>query len=785
MNLKDLFSEENMVSSENGTDVFFLLKRLARNWYWILLSLSISVGLCSIYLYFQPAIYEIKSSLLINTDERGAEFSQNIVLDDLEKHYSSKVVENEIEVLTSVNLIQLVLEELGLQNSFYVANGFLRKREIFGDEVPIYLDYKELNQKAINVSSLHLEFIDNEYFYLVNENGTKKRVKYGEALKNNAGVFSIRLKDGTLPLEIPEELEVGFNHIRELAFDLKDEINAEPTNKLSTAVAITFYDPIPERGEEIVNKLVELYNKRALESLSSTAENTIEFIDLQMGKLTEDLGDIELKIEEFKKKYEISDLSSESQLFLESTRGNKQMLSEYQIKIDVLSDIIQELESGEDSYKVLQGIMIVEDQSLSDMINDFNQMLRERQRLMKTVNPSNPLLKNLESQIQDLRIDIIESAKNDRRSLQIAVNNLEETGRKTDERVGKVPLIERELLNLTRDQGIKQENYLYLMKKREEAMLSSAATSGKNAKVIDPAMAGIYPVRPLKKFLLFGSLILGFAIPLSILMVSDKLFGKITQKSDLERLTKTPLLGEVARSKKSNIYLNDPTQRSIIGEQVSLIWSNLKFAVKGDECKVLATTSSVGGEGKTFFTIQMARVMAASGKKVAVLEFDLRKPAMLEKLKLKREKGVADYLEDENLKIEDVIFRPDENQNISIIGAGQLPDNPMYAMNNPRIKELIEGLKLGFDYVLLDTAPVGLVSDAYTLAPYIDALIYIVRYNFTQNTHVGIINAIFEKSKFNNPFIVLNDAKIEHFYGYGYGYYGEQKRFKKGKAIYQ
>ncbi len=785
MEIGDLISKETGTNDDSGTNLLFLIKRLTRNWYWIFLSLTITVSLCMVYLYFQPDIYEIKSSILINTDEKGAEFSENIVLDDLENFYSSKVVENEIEVLTSVNLIRRTLEELGLQNSFYVPNGILRKREVYGDEVPIIIDFKELPTRVINVPSLHLEFIDNENFYLLNENGSKKMVKYGEPLKNSAGVFTVKLKGEKLPELPPENLEVVFNDLRELAFYLSDEISAEPTNKLSTAVGITFYDPLPERGEMIVDKLVELYNKRAFESISSTAENTIEFIDLQMGQLTKELEAIELKIEEFKKKNEISDLSSESQLYLESTRGNKQMLSEYYIKIDVLNDIIQELEIDEDSYKVLQGVMIVEDQSLSDMINNFNQLLRERQRLLKTVNPSNPLLKNLEGQIFDLRKDILESAKNDRRSFQVAVNNLEESSKRTEARVGRVPVIERELLNLTRDQGIKQENYLYLMKKREEAMLSSAANSGKSARTIDPAMAGIYPVRPLKKFLVLASIAIGIGIPLSIIVISDKLFGKITQKSELMRLTKVPVLGEVAKSKKGKIYLKDPTQRSIIGEQVSLIWSNLKYAIKEGDGKVLASTSSVGGEGKTFFTIQLARVMAASGKKVAVLEFDLRKPALLEKLNVKSQQGISDYLEDHTLKIEDIMLLPDENENITILGAGRLPNNPMFAMNNPRIRELIEGLKSGFDYILIDTAPVGLVSDAYALAPFIDALIYIVRYNFTQRTHVGIINGIYEEKKFNNPMIVMNDAKMEHFYGYGYGYYENQKRFKKGETIYQ
>lgn len=777
MDIKDLLSQEIDLRKSSSVPLEFYLKKYLRKWYLFLVGVSFFCAAALAYIYYTPEQYEITSTLMINTNEEAKKgFSTNTVLDDLDGYQTTNIIENEIEVLTSTSLIKKSLEQMSLYNNFYVEKGFNRYEELYGESCPISIRYNSFNERPEKFTGMvRLEVLDDQSFVIEMEEGIRSQHVFGEKLSNFFGEFTIHLNENQEE-PLPKTIYFTYNNLREMAHEYSENINAEPTNKLSTVISLSLLAPIPEKGEQFLKTLVEVYNNEALKNVNSTAANTLAFIDEQMAKLTADLAKIEEAVETYKNQNSISDLSAESQLYLENSGNTKQKLSEYDISIEVLNNLEENLSATNNSSKMVQGSLLIEDAALSDLVKKYNELQRERQRLLNGTTADNPLVKNLDEQLFSLKSDLLENIQSSKRSIQIARKSLEENALQIEERANRVPKIERELLNITRQQVTKQENYQYLMKKREESVLSLAATSVSNARMIDPPMAGLYPAKPLKKLIMIFALILGFGFPFSLIYLNDYFFGKIGQKEDVEAACPVPVMGEISHEKRKNLYLGSGRRKSLVGEQINLIWTNMKFASMRKPNQVILTTSSIGGEGKTFFSINLARTIGLSGKKTVILEFDLRKPSVLKQLGVKSQKpGISEYLRDETYLTTDILHLSEDNPNIFLIGAGKIPDNPIQLMNSPRLEELFLELRNKFDHIIIDSAPVGLVADAFALSPYADMLAYVIRYYYTKPNHLNLINEIADKNKFPNPVLILNDAKSEHSYGYGYGYYSEKK----------
>ncbi|MBD3627940.1 polysaccharide biosynthesis tyrosine autokinase [Cyclobacterium sp.] len=780
MDIKDLLNQEIDLKKTSSVPLEFYFKKYLRHWYLFLAGVLLLCGAALAYIYYTPSQYEINSTLMINNNTEAKKgFSNNTVLDDLDGYQTTSNVENEVEVLTSVSLIKKALENLDLYNTFFVADGFKRYKEIYGIEVPVSISYSKINDRPKKLTNMvGLEIIDDQSFELEMEEGFKSRHNFGDEISNFFGEFTIHLKENQQEF-YPKSLFFTYNDMREMAFEYRENINAEPTNKLSTVISLKFLATIPEKGEDFLKTLVEVYNTEALKNINSTASNTLAFIDEQMEKLTTELAEIEKAVETYKNENSISDLSAESQIYLQNSNTTKQKLSEYDINFEVLNNLEENLTSSNNLSEMVQGSLLIEDDALSDLVKKYNELQRQRQRLLNGTTSDNPLVKNLDEQLFSLRSNLLENIQSSKKSLQVAKKSLQENALAIEERANRVPQIERELLNITRQQSIKQENYQYLMKKREESILSLAATSVSNARVIDPPIAGLYPARPMKKLIMVFAFILGLGIPFGLIFVKDYYFGKIGQKNEVEAMSQVPIMGEISHEKRKNLYLGTPHHKSLIGEQINLIWTNMKFASMKKTNQVILTTSSIGGEGKTFFSINLARTIGLSGKKTVILEFDLRKPSVLKQLGIKTNKpGISEYLSSENYITSDILTLSEENPNIFLIGAGKLPDNPLQIMNSPRLEGLFVELRSKFDHIIIDSAPIGLVADAFYLSAFADMVAYVVRYYYTKPNHLKLINEIAQNEKFPNPVLVLNDAKSEHSYGYKYGYYYDLKSAK-------
>ena len=785
--LNEIEEEEKNSPNDHSINYKMLFFKYLSKWYWFATGVFICLSIAIVYTYLSTPQYLITTKLLLKDEKKGADFTSNAVVSDMLGFGSSSSVENEAEVLKAENLMIKVFKELNIANGYYIQNGKFRYKEIYGTEVPIQVVIHRKNDfYDVEDNSVTIHIKNNNEFELETPEGIKGTYAFGQKLINFYGEFSI-IKNPLLinagdSLETPtiinhEPIRVEFYDPAVVGKYYAENLSVDIVNKLASVVLLGLPDAHPQKGKDIMQKLIEVYNQEAENEKNTIARNTITFIDDQLVGLTEELKSIEQEGEKYKLHNSITDVNSEAQLYLSSATVNRQQLSEFSIQIDVLESIESYLKNQGTDYEMVPSTLSIQDPTLTGLIASFNQLQRERERMLRTTQPNNPIVLNINQQLTSLRSSIIENLRNIKNGLIISRDNLQATADQFQNRASQVPTMERELLDISRQQGIKQQHYQYLVQKREEAILTLAATTVSNTKIIDPPTPSEYPVSPKKKLVFAFGLLVGLAVPFGLIYIKDLWQEKIQLKSDVERITSTKILGEISRKKgNEGVVAISKSKRTLIAEQFRFVRSNLAFSTYKQSNKVTMVTSGISGEGKTFFSINLAISQGLVGKKVAVLEFDLRKPAMLSALGMKASVGISDYLENDQITLDDIINPLKFSENVSIFGCGKIPENPAELMMSDRLHQMIEELSERFDHVIIDTAPIGLVSDSFILSEIADTTIFMLRYNYSTKAQVKTIEDIRKNNKFKMPLIVLNDAKLEMTYGYSATY---------GKNYYQ
>ncbi|AHM58410.1 capsular exopolysaccharide family protein [Flammeovirgaceae bacterium 311] len=753
-----------------------IILKYLRYWYLFLLGTIICFGLAYLYLRYTTPQYLITTSILIKSDQQSGGLTESAVFNDIPGFKSHTNIDNEIRLLKSQSLMHRVFNELDLDVTYY-GDGRIKDPELYGNKLPFRVVTNKLDSLAYGkVIKVHLKG-NNSYDIEYNEKISSH--KFGQRVNVGFGEFTI-VSDSRL-IRNGMTVRVHFNNIQRLASNYSDRLVVEK-DKLawSSALILSLVDPVPEKGKDILNKLIEVYNKEAVEDKNVIAANTIEFINERLQFLTEELTDVEKDVEEYKRERRLTNVGTEAQLYLQGRTGYDQQLSEYELQLEILNSIEDYLRREGNEVGIVPSTLSITDHTLNRLIERYNELQLERQRLLLTNKPNNPLVMNLSEQLTDLRQNILENLSNIRQSMEITRNNLQSNYAQFESKIEQVPGMEREIQAISRQQGIKEGLYLYLLQKREESALSLAATVS-NSRIIDPASAGSVPVSPESTTFYLYALVFGIGMPFAFLFIRDMLNNKVQEQKDVERATSTPILGEIAHKRTGENLVVTHDSRSPVAELFRLIRANLQFANAGRSNKVMLVTSSTSGEGKTFFSINLGASLALSGKRVVVIDFDLRKPSLLHNLGMTNDFGITNYLVTENTPIKELIKPTKVSNNLYVVGAGPIPPNPAELMLLPKIGGLIDGLRQQFDYVIIDTSPVGQVADALSLAPYIDLSLYLVRYQFTEKEQVKIVNDIYRKKKLNHTMIVLNDARKGGGYGYGKGYgygygYGQEKR---------
>ncbi|MER2998974.1 GumC family protein [Pontibacter populi] len=750
-----------------SNDFKALLSKCLSKWYLFVLGLILCFGLAYFYIMYATPKYRIGSTILLKSDEKGNGISSNVSdYIDLDIISAGKNIDDEIEVLKSKTLMKRVLTELSLQTSFF-KDGYFKKEEIYGKAIHIKVYIFSLDSAAYE-EELTFSKLNNKQFTLGDSYGVST-YNFGDTLNTSYGKFKIvrnpQISGGTFP----RKLYFNFNSIELTADKYNQDLIVEPVNNKANVIRITLIEAVPQKGKDIINKLIEVYNKEALEDKNLVAANSMQFVDERLKDLTLELSNIEKNVENYKRQNKISDINSQTRLYLESASENNKKLAEWGVQIDVLESIERYLAKPGNQNKLVPSTLSIEDPTLLELISKFNELQLERNQVLRTASQSNFIVLTLDERLSGLRSDILENLSNIKRSLVITRDNLASRSGNFNSKIQQVPLLERELVDISRQQETKQELYLYLLKQREEAALTLAANVS-NARIIDPALVELEPVEPKSNMIFLLAAFLGLGLPFSFIYLSSLLNNKVQQVGDIEEITATPILGEIAHNAGKDSLVVREHSRTAISEHFRYILSNLK-AIKNTGSEVIVVTSSMSGEGKTFFSLNLAASLVMTGKKVLLMEFDLRNPKLLQALGLSFQEGISDYINtSDQVSIHEYIHPTGIDENLFVIGAGAIPSNPTKMMMSEKIRDLIIDLRSFFDYVIIDTAPVGQVADAFNLAPYIDLAIYLARVNYTYKEQLKLANDVYENKKFNNMKIVLNDVKVGNKYGYGYGY---------------
>ncbi len=740
----------------------------AKRWYVFLLSLIISVAIMWLYLGYATPQYRITSTLLIPDDKKGDGILKATAFSDLNMFQETKTVDNEMEVIRSKDLIYGVLKKLNLGVSYFYNEGSFKTKELYGEELPVKVDVIRLFRTAY-LKELQLEKLTDSTFVL-HDGLAQWTYKYGQEIRH--ADYTLRVTQGPAFLYGPRLLTVKFNNLSVMAAAYSaGGLMVNPVIKESNTIILTLIDPVPARGVDILSNIISIYNAENVQKKNTTAVNTIMFIDNRLKSMEQELSYAEGDIENYKKQNSAEEASSGAQINLAKTAEYNQMLGESNTQLSIVKSIEAYLGNTNNQYNAVPSTMGLTDPVLNNLITRFNDLQLERNRLLRNANLSNPLVQNLSDQISSLRVNIQENLANIKKGFTIQRNLLARNYARYDSKVRSVPSLERGLLQRGREQGVKTALYQYLLQKREETALSLSATIP-SAQIVDKPSFDPVPKYPRKQLMYLCSSIFGLLVPAMFIFTRQQFNIKVKNPAVLKEITGARILGELTHNDVKGQIAVQHGSKTMISELFRYIRINLDAINKYSHNKVMLVTSCMQGEGKTFVSINLALTLALLDKKVLIMEFDLRKPDLLKKMGMSQRPGIAEFLQGDIVHLADSIQPYPKNSSLYVLGCGSLPKNPAELLMSPRMDDLFNGLKEQFDYIILDTSPVGHVADAFSLARYTDLSIYLVRYNYTNIGQLEILKDIYENERFKNLMVVFNDAKKENRPAYGYAGYG-------------
>ena len=568
------------------------------------------------------------------------------------------------------------------------------------------------------------------------------------------------------------------------ATSCKAQLSAEPTSKFTTIVRLNYNDTHIGRGKDFLNTLVALYNSDANDDKNEVASRTAEFIDGRIQIINQELGTTESELASYKQKAGLTDLNSDAQLALQSNAEYEQKRADNATQLRLVQFLKEYIDNPSNQMEVIPANIGLADNALTKVVEQYNEMLTERKRLLRTSSENNPAVVNLDTSIEATRKNVQASVNSVLKGLEITRNDLENQARKFEGKISNAPTQEKELLSITRQQEIKASLYLMLLQKREENAITLAATANNGRMVEEPLSGG--PVSPNSKTLYFLALILGIGIPVAVISLRNLLRFKIESRADIEKITDVPVVGDVPMvDTKGNPIVVHENRNELMEEVFRSVRTNIQYMLQEGQ-KVILFTSTSSGEGKSFTAGNLACSFAFMGKKVVIVGLDIRKPGLNKVFQIShKEKGITQYLADpEHTDLLSLCQPSTISSNLYILPGGTVPPNPTELVARKTLDKAIEILKANFDYVILDTAPIGMVTDTQLIARIADLSVYICRAGYTHKSHYELINELKKDHKLPNLCTLINCIDMDqrkNGYYYGYGKYGKYGKYGYGK----
>ncbi len=790
---EDLYDDLYLEEKEEKTDFKAVLFKYTIHWPWFVACILLCMAGAWLYLRYTPPVYNISASVIIKDNDKNSKASSGMAdLEDLGFYSSINNFDNEVEILQSRTLIKKVVEELDLYISYAAKSSFHDIELYKSSPVKVWITpeeaqklpapaYINLTLQPSNKLNVKITIGEQEY--------SKQFDKLPALLTTPSGTFSFTPADSTIA-KSEQKIMATVSSPRSVAGSYRGALSIEPTSKSTTIAQISVKSTHTQRGMDFINKLVEIYNRDANDDKNEVATKTAEFIDERINIINGELGTTEQELETFKRDAGLTDLKSDAQLALSENSEYEKKRAENSTQLRLVQFLASYANNPDHAYEVLPVNVGLTDTGLTELINRYNEMLLERKRLLRSSQENNPVVVNLDASIRAMRSNVLTTINSVQRGLAITQADLERQAGKYAGRITNAPGQERQLVNISRQQEIKAGLYLMLLQKREENAITLASTAN-NARIVDEALADAIPVSPKGKMIYLVALILGVALPVAVIYIIELFKYKIEGRADVEKITSLPIVGDVPfsenKSSEGAIVVHE-NQNDLMAETFRNVRTNVLYMMKSNE-KVILVTSTTTGEGKTFIASNLAVSLALLGKKIVIVGLDIRKPGLNKAFQLSRkEQGISQFLANpEHTDLMSLVQVSNINPNLSILPGGPIPPNPTELVARESLPQAIDILKKHFDYIILDTAPIGMVTDTLLISRVANASIYVCRADYTHKADYTLINELGEQKKLPNLCTIINGLdmkkkKYGYYYGYGkYGkYYGYGKKYGYG-----
>jgi len=730
---------------------------------WLAISVAIMLILAYIKLRYSTPIYSVSGRLLVTSQTPaggGEKFDDIFMMQKGDKIY------DEIEILKSRALATRVVRALGLQKWVY-NKGKIQSTIIHPREVPFNFEVVSLADSTQGFG-LTLNLL-NDREYTLNEQ--PKKYSFGETVTFPNVCFRITGNNLNWRVFGSNEFIVSWQPAENIGAGLSSGLAVSRVNDNTNVLNLSYQTENIRLGMDIINQYMKEYQQSRLEDKREIAAKTIDFIDDQLKTVFQELGGVENSLQNFREKQRIFSPEAQSDLVFKEYSETSKELAEHGISMKIADYLTTYLSEEKNRFKIIPSVLGITEPTLVIQVNEFNKLQLQRETALKNTAPNNPLILQMETAIEKLRLDMLETLRNVKETHRLTMDELSRKNREANGMISSIPSKEKQMREVTRQQSILQELYSYLLQKKLETAIASASTIS-NIKVMEPAMGG-GPVSPNSKSIYMFAVIVGIAIPVGIVFLIEYLNDKVKSKHEIQQLTQAPILGEIGHADEHRTLVVTRNNRKFLAEQFRIVRSNLQYILPKTDKPILQVTSSFSGEGKSFISTNLGAVLALSGKRTVILEFDIRKPKIMKGLGLHERKGLTNYIVG-SVELNEVIHQVPDVDNLFVIPCGPVPPNPGEMLLQEKVDQLFKELRTQFDAIIIDTAPVGLVSDAMTLGRYADATIYIVRHNYTMKKQIQLIEDIYQHKKLPQLSLIINDinnrGSYGGYYGYGYGY---------------
>ncbi len=748
-----------------------LLDKAIKRWYLFLIIFLITIIVAFFYLETTPNTYQSNALLLIKDDKSSGEVVEEAIFSDLGLFGSRGNIANEILSIGSSPLLRKVVTNLNLQYECFEKERF--RTNLLYDNPPIMI----LNWEPVDTnltfegSIVNWNSRDGSYQLEVEENVYKG--EFGKVLIMSEG--KLTLSKGIISENDDREILLRIRPVNGMVNYFKSNLTVDMEGVESSIIKLTLEDRSALRAKDVLENLINYYNDASKNEKNRVFRNSINLINERIAIIDRELSTAEENVEFYKRRFNTLELTAEGNQLITEISDFDRKITDAEIQIEILNSIEEFLEKNENNFEFVPTNSSLTNLTLVNQVATFNKLLADRARLRSDLGPAHPDLILIEKQIQNLRGTIIENIKTIKRDIQIVRGSVQNQKNNIESKISSLPRRERELVQLVRQKEIKENLYLYLLQKREESVLSLAVTVS-TGKVIEPPQVAGKPIKPRKTFILATAALLGLLLPLGFVYFIEVLDTKIRSEEDIQKVLSIPIGGMIARDKKKENIVIKEGSRTAVSETFRLLRANLAYINPGADINTLMVTSSMSGEGKSFIALNLAMTIALTGKKTILVELDMRKPKQVKYLEITKgiEVGAVNYLINNELKVSDVIIPSGHHQLFDIIPCGPLPPNPGELILSPRLSKLIAELKEIYDFIIIDSPPVGLVSDPLQIGDLVEATIYVVRMDFTRKKQLDIIGDIADNNKLPHPLLVINSVPLTKSganYGYGSGYY--------------